>query len=974
MATERDRSHLASCFIMTLFVVGFLLGLPSIVICAGHGVKLDGTLGQTPGTVAGGKVNGASTTYLIKDTLGRKAGANLFYSFDRFNIYTGESATFHSPGGASYDNIISRVTGGTPSTMDGLLRSTIDGANLFLMNPSGVMFGPNASLDVKGSFHVSTADYLRFTNGDVFYADPGRTSVLSVASPEAFGFLNSRPAAISLDRSALKVPDGQTLSIVGGEVAAVNDPAAATYFDYENFLPGPTYYTLSAPAGRINLFSFASQGEASLTPRGNGCFGKPGNITLANGANLNVSSSDGLTPAGSVAVRSGKLVFNGSNIDANGSPGGAIDIKADSFKLDTSTLYALGFGDADHPGAACLMNITHDFTMKNESLIDSSNYGPGRGGDIKITAGNINLGDDRPGTGPFREIGMYGFIQSQSYSSGRGGDISLNTTGNLEVKNGFYVNTAALDQGPSGNIDVRARTINLLDRGNISSNGLGLGDGGIVELSAHDILISGTNEAAVLNSFHITGIAAQAQGVFSNGGRIRLNADSLRISNGGQINTILFGSGRGADIDISAGHIFISGFVPDATLTPPYKLSGIDARVAGSEATGRGGNINVTADSLKITDGGVIRTNLFYDAPGTAGNIMIRADGIKIAHGGQIYADSFRGTGNSGDITINANSMTIAGFGSSSSPYPVPDFTGLSTTTNAGRGGTINVALAGDLSLRSRGGISAETRGSGPGGAINIEAGNALLSGGSAISAATSGAGKAGNISIIARSLMKMDNSLVTTAADFAQGGNINVLARDIRLGNGAVISAESSGAGNAGDIGITAANAFESRNSAVTTEARAADGGNVLANVGYMVRLIDSKITTSVGGGSQTVGGNINVASNYVILQNSRIIASAYEGRGGNIGIDAGTFLADPNSLVDASSALGIDGSVDIRAVVQSIAGIVQPLPKDFVSAGDLLRSPCEARLKGDKAGSLVVKGRDGLPVEPGGFLPSPM
>ena len=380
------------------------------------------------------------------------------------------------------------------------------------------------------------------------------------------------------------------------------------------------------------------------------------------------------------------------------------------------------------------------------------------------------------------------------------------------------------------------------------------------------------------------------------------------------------------------------------------------------------------ADSLKITDGGVIRTNLFNDAPGTAGNIMIRADGIKIGNGGQIYADSFRGTGNSGDITIGANSMMISGFGSSSSTYPVPDFTGLSTTTNAGRGGTINVALTGDLSLRSRGGISAETRGIGLGGAINIEANNALLSGGSTISAATSGSGKAGNIGILARKLFKMDNSLVTTAADFAQGGNINVQAKEIQLGNGAVISAESSGAGNAGDIGIAASNTFTSRNSSVTTEARAADGGNLLINLGTMLRLIDSKITTSVGGGPQTVGGNIEVASEYVILQNSRIIANAYEGRGGNIGIDAGTFLADPNSLVDASSALGINGTVDIRAVVQSIAGVVQPLPKDFVSAGDLLRTPCEARVRGDKAGSLVVKGRDGLPFEPGGFLPSPM
>ncbi len=409
MATQRHHSCLVS--LITVFLVCVLfLGVASVAVAAGDGVRLDGSLGQTPGIVGGGQVNGTPTTYLITDTLGKKAGGNLFYSFGSFNIYTGESATFHSPNSTSYNNIISRVTGGSPSSIDGLLRSTIEGANLYLMNPSGVMFGPNASLDVKGSFHVSTADYLKFSDGGVFYADPAKSSVLSVAEPQAFGFLSANPAAISLDRSVLTVPDGQTLSIIGGDINVQNDPTSPTYY-------GATYYTLSAPGGRINLVSVASPGEVNLSTLDIGSFTKLGNITFSNGANVNVSSSDGTTPAGSVVIRGGQILFQGSAIDATGNPGGSIDIKGETLQLDNSSFNISTYGDADHPGTACQIELSGDFIMKNDSWIDSESFGTGRGGDIRINAGNVMLGDDSPGSGPLAAFGNYGFIQSGYFAS-----------------------------------------------------------------------------------------------------------------------------------------------------------------------------------------------------------------------------------------------------------------------------------------------------------------------------------------------------------------------------------------------------------------------------------------------------------------------------------------------------------------------------------------------------------------------------
>jgi filamentous hemagglutinin family protein len=169
-------------------------------------ITLDGSLGSR------GPLQGPN--YRIGAELGQIRGSNLFHSFGEFNVPTGGSATFAGP--HTIANIVSRVTGGQPSAIDGVLRSEIVGANFYLLNPSGVMFGPNATLDVSGSFHVSTADFLRFADGAKFFANLGQESLLTVASPAAFGFLGNNPAAITIQGSSLKVSEGKAMSVVGG--------------------------------------------------------------------------------------------------------------------------------------------------------------------------------------------------------------------------------------------------------------------------------------------------------------------------------------------------------------------------------------------------------------------------------------------------------------------------------------------------------------------------------------------------------------------------------------------------------------------------------------------------------------------------------------------------------------------------------------------------------------------------------------
>jgi hypothetical protein len=141
----------------------------------------------------------------------------------------------------------------------------------------------------------------------------------------------------------------------------------------------------------------------------------------------------------------------------------------------------------------------------------------------------------------------------------------------------------------------------------------------------------------------------------------------------------------------------------------------------------------------------------------------------------------------------------------------------------------------------------------------------------------------------------------------------------------------------------------------------------------GRLVQVQDSDVTTSVRGGGGDAG-NLTLTAPFVVADGSRIVANAFGGMGGNILIDAGVFLADPASLVSASSALGLQGTVNIQAPVTSLSGTVAPLPQAFVHVAALLPARCAARLSEGKASSLVLGGREGLPLEPGGLLPSPL
>ena len=195
-------------------------------------------------------------------------------------------------------------------------------------------------------------------------------------------------------------------------------------------------------------------------------------------------------------------------------------------------------------------------------------------------------------------------------------------------------------------------------------------------------------------------------------------------------------------------------------------------------------------------------------------------------------------------------------------------------------------------------------------------------------------------------------SGLFTTTVGNGAGGNINLRGSAIQLSNGASISATSSGRGNAGNITVNAGNQFTMMNSSVTTEANQSSGGaiKITTNPNGTVQLTDSTISASVLDGTGG-GGSVNIDPQFVILQNSQILANAVQGPGGNISITTNFLLPDANSVISASSQFGVNGTVTIQSPNAPVSGQIQPLGKTpllaDVAAQPTLRSPGRRRVQ---------------------------
>lgn len=961
-------------------------GLALAATVARAEVVRDGTIGPGAG------IQPAGPDYVIGQGMGETRGVNLFHSFLHFSLLSSESANF--AGDAMIQNVISRVTGGSVSSLDGLLSSEIP--NVYLINPAGVIFGRNARLELAGSFHASTADYLVLgEGGGRFDATNLGETVLAVAPPTAFGFLGP-PAPIEVQGSLLEVTPGATLSLVGGDlsIAAESHPESALF---ENS-------TLVAPGGELLLASVASAGEV---------------VPDSASDPLDVS---GFSALGQIQV-TGPGFYNAA-FNVEGEPSGRVVIRGGQLTLEAgASILATTAGPDDHPGTAVDIGLSGDMRM-DRSEIGASTRGLGRAGDVLIIIGGRleMIGD--PVTPFFTNIGSrsFGFEEGGMMVGGGNGGVVLIEASDLVMGDGTFIQTTTFSPGRAGDIILRLSGslemvtedsfsfISSSSAGPIAAlidpsidpeafNPAGSGDAGTLRIEADKVFLKEGPGA------FFTGLAVQVRSDAvgnPDGGSLEIDARSVEVLDGAQINGAIFkGAGSGGAITINADSILLRGvalnedgsvlFVGDFFPAGIFSTVGTTFSTFGG-TTARGGDVVITARDLTIADGAQIRNAADFPSSGNAGNTFLEVQNLTLRNSGGVYTDSF-GFGDGGRMVVRADQILIEG------PSVAPSFSGTGLFARGGTGarssGEIDVQT-GTLVILAGGQINTSTSGMAQGGMTLVEADEIIISGTdtaeddpafpsgpqgtpSQISSDSSifgpfvafSGGDGGNVTIRAGDLTVEDLGIVAARTiTTGRGGNLDIFTNTTTVRNGGEITVVSSAEGDAGDIRIETLN-LEVQDAAITAEADSADGGNIDVAAGNMLLVDGGQITATVGGGVGD-GGNVTLEGGFVILRNGEITANAFGGRGGNILITTPVFLADPGTTLSASSELGIAGTVQVNSPETDIEGAVIAPEASYLDAAALMNERCAAQRTAELS-SFVVMGNDGLASGPDALLSSP-
>jgi filamentous hemagglutinin family protein len=788
------------------------------------------------------------------------------------------------------------------------------------------------SVQMNGSFIKST------TMGD------GHSGDISILDAQTVSLINGAQIVSSTSGTG-----------AGGDInVAATDTVSISGFDATGSLTGVTSVLIvdqntGFPAVTSGIFSLTS--SASLNGSGGQIHlsAPTATMTLQNGGTIATIAS-GNAPGGDIAVESQTLnVANGGQIasftgidlalgeltDGTG-PGGTVTVSAqDSLSLSgysadlaalSSSISSQSFGAAKG-GDIAASAVT--ITLENGAQLVASGFGDALTGNISVSApSSLHISGSNP----------FGFSQIQT------------TTGSIAVTAGSVTITEQGFVSAGGDIAFQVQNdFNITAGGSLSTSG------GTIGINADEVVVSGqTPERSTIQSISPGDIAAgdititvrdlqvadrglirsEGSGSAQNGNIIIKNADSVSITNLGEISTFNQ-AGPAAEVNIGAHTVTLnqgvisttaSGAGNASTINLTSDSTTIDMSLISSATNGgtaRGGDVtiiasnNLTIKGLFTNDSGLTSASGILArtfAIGDAGNVVVHAGNIQISGGGGINNGSLS-SGNAGSVTIEgtqspAHSILIDGAGS---------------------------------------GIFTDTQSTGVGGNIVINSDSVTLQNGGTLSAETSG------------------------TAPSAMGGTITVTATNqVTLTGGASITASSIGPGNAGSIKINAGQQLDMRDSSIKTEAAHASGGDIKIQAVERVRLVNSTISTSVLGESGS-GGNISIDPNVVVLQNSQVIAQAVQGAGGNITITTPLFLADQTSRVSASSEFGLNGTVTIQSPTSNLSGSLGTLPSKPSQAQSLLTQRCAALVNG-QASSFVVAGREQLPADPGGWLTSPL
>ncbi|BAY48426.1 filamentous hemagglutinin family outer membrane protein [Scytonema sp. HK-05] len=697
-------------------------------------------------------------------TGGTQKQGNLFHSFNEFSVPNGGQAFFKNAG--DIQNIISRVTGRSVSNIDGLIR-TLGMANLFLINPNGIVFGLNARLEIGGSFVASTANSLRFADGTEFSAtNPQASPLLTISVPLGLQF-GSNPGEIvnrsqvvnSFGYPGLQVPSGKTLALVGGNVSIEKGG------------------NLTGVDGRIELGSVGT-GFVNLTESPQGyALGYSGvqnfqDIKLSDGARVVAAS---LMGGGGIQVHGRNInLTSGAQIrsfNSGAGTGGNLTVDA-AESVNLSGLNTRLETEAQGTESAGNLTITtRKLTVTDGASIRTPSNGSGKAGDLLVRASDsVELSGSNSG--------LFGLVQLRV--TGNAGNLTVET-GRLTIRDGARISASTSGAGRAGDIQVTASdNIELVGAG---PTGLGSG----IFSQAGTRVIENTGDA----------------------GNVTIKTQRLRVEGGAKISTATFSSGNAGDLTINApDSITLSGANQRATDNPTdTNRSGIFVS-AERGARGNVGNLTINTGLLSVENGAKISAdNLGSGQRETQSAINVRQ--LVISNGGQIRSGSFA-SGPGGTLTVKADEfVNVIGEG----PLGISTLSAQAFPEASGKAGDLNITTR---SLNVQDGATVSVSGEGPdsaAGNLTVTANDLRLDGGK-ITARTNAGEEAANITLRNLNLLLMQNGSQISAQAFnnANGGNINIDAR-----NGSVVAVPgqnndiiaSAVRGRGGDITITTSGIF---------------------------------------------------------------------------------------------------------------------------------------------------------------------
>ncbi|BAY75603.1 hypothetical protein NIES25_20500 [Nostoc linckia NIES-25] len=889
---------------------------------------------------------------------------NLFHSFSSFSIPNGGAGIFLND--SSISNIFARVTGGTASDIQGFIR-TQGTANLFLMNPNGIIFGENARLNIGGSFVATTANAIQFPGGAEFSLTSPVTppnTLLSI-NPTAFLFnqIANQGANSIENRGILAVPNNKSLILLGGRVSPTPESTGQILMDGG---------LVAARGGRVEIGGLSAPGTVGLNIDNNNfsltfpdgvpktdislvnvsaafSFGASTGNVIVNANNLNLENSSNIytsipinqgTPeskAGDVFINADGIIrienkssiislgigtgntgnvnisaqslelINGSSINSTATKGnaGAVNIKVE----DT---ISLGIDSQIESQA-----FSAEFTSSSE-IVRSQTRTAGSSSGIDIQARNVLLSDGA-------------MISSRNILAGKPGDIKIKADDSIILNNAAMISSITDGQENAGNLSIIANRLILNNEfSNISASTVGSGNAGNLNIKVKELRMANRSfiSSNALNS--------QTNGSVGNGGNISIEAERVFLNNGAFIAAQSGGQGqgkvgRGGNITITASdgieidgtetNVFSTGFLTsskgndagDITINSKFvQLIGGDI-TASTFGEGNGGNIIINSIDRVVIDDSVITSEIREGAVGKAGDIQINAPKFTLTNGGQIIAGISESNGNlpggqgeGGNVRINAaDAVIISGLDADGFPSLISVS---SDNGSIGKPGNITINT-GSFRLAERGEISASTNNSSDGGNITINARTFEVLNGGRILNSTSSSGNAGDININAKDSITISGIRIDSynAAIFA-GTNPD------SIGNGGTISLFTNNLNVSNYAGIT-----------VRSEGQGIAGNiNIIATGNYTAN--NSFISARA---EQSGGGNINITARNISLRNNsdiRTDLSKGQANGGNINLNANTIIALEDSDILAFAPEGQGGNITFNTRALLTAPLYSP------------------------------------------------